>query len=78
MKESEETPSRVCVVVGVGEGLGAALSRRFANRYKVALIARSPGVITRTADEIRAGGGIALRCRAMRRGSSRWRRRTNR
>jgi NAD(P)-dependent dehydrogenase (short-subunit alcohol dehydrogenase family) len=60
MREIEETPTKVCVVVGVGEGLGAALARRFAARYKIALIARSPEVISKTADEIRAAGRIAL------------------
>src|SRR5262249_2995523 len=60
MKDIEETPSKVCIVVGVGEGLGAALARRFADRYKIALIARSPEVVTKTADEIRAAGGMAL------------------
>jgi NAD(P)-dependent dehydrogenase (short-subunit alcohol dehydrogenase family) len=60
------TPSsnRACVVVGVGEGLGAALARRFAAGYKVALIARSAEVIDRTAAEIRAEGGIALPIRS--------------
>jgi len=51
---------RACIVVGVGEGLGAALGRRFAADYKVALLARSAEVISRTAEEIRANGGIAL------------------
>ena len=51
---------KVCVVVGVGEGLGAALGVRFAAGYKVALIARSPEVIERTAGEIKAAGGVAL------------------
>jgi NAD(P)-dependent dehydrogenase (short-subunit alcohol dehydrogenase family) len=51
---------RACIVVGVGEGLGAALARRFAEDYKVALVARSAEVIDRTADEIRSEGGIAL------------------
>ena len=51
---------KVCVVVGVGEGLGMALAMRFAAGYKVALIARSPEVIGKTASEIKAGGGIAL------------------
>jgi len=32
------SPEKLCVVVGVGEGLGAALARRFAADYKVALI----------------------------------------
>jgi NAD(P)-dependent dehydrogenase (short-subunit alcohol dehydrogenase family) len=54
------SPSKVCVVVGIGEGLGAALARRFADGYKVALIARSPAVITKTADQILAAGGAAL------------------
>lgn len=51
---------KVCVVVGVGEGLGAALAVRFAAGYKVALIARSPEVIGETAGEIKSAGGIAL------------------
>ena len=51
---------RVAVVVGVGAGLGAALARRFAAGYKVALIARRAEVIEKVADEIRAAGGIPL------------------
>ena len=52
--------NKVCVVVGIGEGLGAALAHRFASGYKVALIARSGDVIGKAADEIRAAGGVAL------------------
>jgi NAD(P)-dependent dehydrogenase (short-subunit alcohol dehydrogenase family) len=51
---------KVCVVVGVGEGLGAGLAHRFAAGYKVALIARSGDVIGKAADQIRAAGGVAL------------------
>jgi len=51
---------KVCVVVGVGEGLGAALALRFAAGYKVALLARSPEVIGKTAGEIESAGGVAL------------------
>ena len=55
-----KSPEQVCIVVGVGEGLGAALARRFAAGYKVALIARSGELINRTAAEIRSDGGVAL------------------
>jgi NAD(P)-dependent dehydrogenase (short-subunit alcohol dehydrogenase family) len=51
---------KVCVVIGVGEGLGAALAGRFAAGYKVALIARSGAVIERVADEIKSAAGVAL------------------
>ena len=50
----------VAVVVGVGPGTGAALARRFAKGYRVALIARSTDYLKTLADEIRAGGGEAL------------------
>jgi NAD(P)-dependent dehydrogenase (short-subunit alcohol dehydrogenase family) len=50
----------VAAVVGVGEGLGAALARRFATDYRVALIARSPEVIGKVAGEIKAEGGVAV------------------
>ncbi len=56
---ASERPSGVAVVVGVGEGLGAALAKRFATSYKVALIARSPAIIEKVAAEIKADGGIA-------------------
>ncbi len=55
---------KVCVVVGVGEGLGMALARRFATGYKMALIARSAEVTGKVADEITAGGGVALPIRS--------------
>jgi len=50
----------VVVVVGVGAGLGAALARRFAQGYRVALVARSADVVGSLADEVRAAGGVAL------------------
>ena len=52
--------NKVCVVVGVGEGLGAGLARRFAAGYKVALIARTGEFIGKVAQEIEAAGGTAL------------------
>jgi NAD(P)-dependent dehydrogenase (short-subunit alcohol dehydrogenase family) len=59
---TKETP--VAVVVGVGAGLGAALARRFAQGYRVALLARSPEVTTAVAAEIRAAGGVGLPVRS--------------
>jgi NAD(P)-dependent dehydrogenase (short-subunit alcohol dehydrogenase family) len=55
-----EGVEKVAIVVGVGTGLGAALARRLATDYKVALLARSAEVIEQTAAEIRATGGVAL------------------
>jgi len=52
--------TRTAVVVGVGAGLGAALARRFAHGYRVALIARSPDITRAVAAEIRSAGGVAL------------------
>ncbi len=50
----------VAVVVGVGAGLGAALSRRFAEGYAVALVARGEDYLKRLAAEIEGSGGTAL------------------
>jgi NAD(P)-dependent dehydrogenase (short-subunit alcohol dehydrogenase family) len=51
----------VAVVAGVGEGLGYALARRFAQAgYNVALAARSADRLARLAGEIREAGGRAF------------------
>ena len=54
----------VAVVVGVGAGLGAALARRFAEGYAVALVARSDDVTSALAKEIRGAGGAAMPVRS--------------
>ena len=54
----------VAIVVGVGAGLGAALARRVAEKYAVALVARSDDVTSALAKEIRAAGGVALPVRS--------------
>lgn len=51
---------QVAVVVGVGPGLGAALARRFAKQYAVALVARNADYLRSLAGEIRAAGGHVL------------------
>jgi NAD(P)-dependent dehydrogenase (short-subunit alcohol dehydrogenase family) len=52
--------TRVAAVVGVGTGLGAALARRFAHGYAVALVARGEAKLAELAREIRDAGGRAL------------------
>ena len=58
MAESNRRP--VCVVIGVGPGLGAALARRFAAEYAVALVARGEDKLASLAKEIENAGGKAL------------------
>ena len=55
-----ETQQTVAAIVGVGPGLGAALARRFAQAYAVALVARSREYLDRLAVEIVGAGGRAL------------------
>jgi NAD(P)-dependent dehydrogenase (short-subunit alcohol dehydrogenase family) len=58
MPESSTRP--LAVVIGVGPGLGAAVARRFAERYAVALVARQADYLERIAGEIKAAGGEAF------------------
>ncbi|MGI9048686.1 MAG: SDR family NAD(P)-dependent oxidoreductase [Rubrobacteraceae bacterium] len=52
---------KVAAVVGVGPGLGAAVSRRFANEgYAVALLARREESVADVQQEIQDAGGTAL------------------
>ncbi len=53
---AEGKAEKVAVVAGVGPGLGAALARRFASGYSVAIIARHAEYLRDLADEIRANG----------------------
>ncbi|MGH7916099.1 MAG: SDR family NAD(P)-dependent oxidoreductase [Candidatus Binataceae bacterium] len=50
----------VAVVLGVGPGLGAALARRFASQYAVAIGARRADYLRSLAGEIRERGGVVL------------------
>jgi NAD(P)-dependent dehydrogenase (short-subunit alcohol dehydrogenase family) len=58
MAPAQQRP--VAVIVGVGPGTGAALARRFAQDYRVALVARSIDYLITLAHELRAAGGQAL------------------
>jgi NAD(P)-dependent dehydrogenase (short-subunit alcohol dehydrogenase family) len=51
---------QVAVVVGVGPGLGAALARRFAQKYAVAIVARKADYLRSLAGEIKTAGGHVL------------------
>jgi NAD(P)-dependent dehydrogenase (short-subunit alcohol dehydrogenase family) len=51
---------KVAAVIGVGPGLGAALARRFAAEYAVALVARDQAKLETLATDITAAGGRAL------------------
>jgi NAD(P)-dependent dehydrogenase (short-subunit alcohol dehydrogenase family) len=50
----------VAAVLGVGPGLGAALARRFAREYAVAMVARGEDKLRELAAEIERDGGRAL------------------
>ena len=50
----------VAVVTGVGPGLGAALARRFAAAYAIAILARKADYLKGLAEELRPGGATVL------------------
>ena len=50
----------VAVVIGVGPGLGAALVRRFAAAYPVAMLARNADYLKAFAGEVRQSGATVL------------------
>jgi NAD(P)-dependent dehydrogenase (short-subunit alcohol dehydrogenase family) len=50
----------VAVVIGVGPGLGAALVRRFAASYSVAMLARNADYLKALGDEVRKSGATVL------------------
>jgi len=58
MAEAKQIPG--AVVLGVGPGLGAALARRFAQGYAVAINARSAEYLRSLAGDIRTAGGQVL------------------
>jgi short-subunit dehydrogenase len=45
------------VIAGVGPGLGASLSHRFAKEYKVVVLARSQGTLDSVCESIKKDGG---------------------
>ena len=58
MADSQSLP--VAAVLGVGPGLGAALARRFAEKYAVAINARRASYLSSLATDIRVNGGQVL------------------
>ena len=60
-REEHDLNGRVAAVLGVGPGLGAAVSRRFAREgFSVALMARREESVTDVRGEIEESGGTAL------------------
>src|SRR6516165_11832654 len=55
-----DTQKPVAVVIGVGPGLGAALVRRFAAAYSVAILARKGDYLKELGIELRQSGGTVL------------------
>jgi short-subunit dehydrogenase len=53
----EADDAGLAVIAGVGPGLGASLSRRFAKEYKVVLLARSQGTLETVSESIKNEGG---------------------
>jgi NAD(P)-dependent dehydrogenase (short-subunit alcohol dehydrogenase family) len=51
---------KIATVIGVGPGLGAALARRFAQEYTVAMVARDGDKLAELVREIAAGGGESI------------------
>lgn len=62
MSQSESKP--VAAIIGVGPGLGASLARRFAEKYAVAINARTLDYLRTLANDIRGRGGAALEVQA--------------
>ena len=58
--KSNPSNKPVAVVIGVGPGLGAALARRFAATYAIAILARKADYLKTLAAEIRQGGATVL------------------
>ena len=56
---SDASMRPLAAVIGVGPGLGAALARRFADRYAVAIVARKADYLAQVAGDIKSAGGVA-------------------
>ncbi|OJD25574.1 hypothetical protein ACJ73_03061 [Blastomyces percursus] len=50
----------IAVIAGVGAGTGASIARKFAQKYSVAVLARSPTSYQSLVQEISSGGGNAV------------------
>ncbi|ATY64305.1 short chain dehydrogenase reductase family [Cordyceps militaris] len=58
------TSKPYAIIAGIGAGTGAAVARRFARQYPVALLARSTDFAKKLAAEIEADGGTAVSYKA--------------